>query len=343
MKPFVHTLFRPLLGAAAALTLGLGAIAPASAPADPQATAQTTPATAVTDTAATLNGIVGPANGTTFYAFEYGTTTKYGSLTRVGSVPGSAAPSAVSAPLSGLTPATVYHFRLITGNGRAWRVGVGADQTFTTTPTPAALPPATAPIPAAPPVAAAAAPAPTPTLGKTVVVAPLSGTVKVKVPGGAGFTVLGAGGAVPTGATVDTRAGEVQLTTALPGGATQAAQFHGGVFRVRQSATGGGTTDIDLRGPALQCAKGGKARASAAAATKRKPTKRKLWGQDKGGRYRTHGANSVATVRGTRWITTDTCAGTRTTVTEGAVSVRDVRRKRSVLVRAGHSYLARTR
>ena len=35
-----------------------------------------------------------------------------------------------------------------------------------------------------------------------------------------------------------------------------------------------------------------------------------LWGQDRGGRFQTHGKDSVATVRGTRWLTTDTCAGT---------------------------------
>jgi hypothetical protein len=181
-------------------------------------------------------------------------------------------------------------------------------------------------------------PAP-PALGKTVAVAPVSGTVKVKAPGAAGFVVLGAGSTVPSGAVVDTRGGEVALTTALPGGKTQTAQFHGGVFRVRQSASAGGLTDIDLRGPALQCrSRKGGARA-AAATTKR----RKLWGSDRGGRFRTHGRNSVATVRGTRWVTTDTCAGTRTTVTQGSVSVRDLRRKRTVLVRAGHSYVARSR
>jgi hypothetical protein len=48
-------------------------------------------------------------------------------------------------------------------------------------------------------------------------------------------------------------------------------------------------------------------------------------------------------VRGTSWVTTDTCAGTRTTVTSGAVSVRDLARKRTVLVRAGRSYLAAAR
>jgi hypothetical protein len=46
-------------------------------------------------------------------------------------------------------------------------------------------------------------------------------------------------------------------------------------------------------------------------------------------------------VRGTKWLTTETCAGTRTTVAAGAVSVLDKVRHRTVLVRAGHSYLAR--
>ena len=68
--------------------------------------------------------------------------------------------------------------------------------------------------------------------------------------------------------------------------------------------------------------------------------RRSLWGRDAGGRYRTHGRNSVATVRGTVWFTRETCAGTVTRVVEGAVSVRDLRRGRTVLVRAGQRYVA---
>jgi hypothetical protein len=341
MKLLVHTLLRPLPRVAVALILGAGAVAPAAiAHADADATAQTAPTTAITPSGATLNGVVGPAQGRTYYLFEYGTTTNYSNATKVGSVPAANAPRPVSAPVAGLTPGTVYHFRLITGNGSARRVGVGADQTFTTatSPVPAAVVPVAAP---APEPAVAAAPAPVPGLGTSVVVAPVEGIVRVKAPGAAGYTALQAGGSVPVGAAVDARAGTVRLTAALTGGRAQAAEFHGGIFRVRQAAKGGGMTDIDLRGPALACSR---ARAGAAAVTtKRRRPVRKLWAQDAGGRFRTHGRNSVATVRGTKWVTTDTCAGTRTTVTEGAVSVRDVRRGRSVLVRAGHSYLARTR
>jgi hypothetical protein len=70
---------------------------------------------------------------------------------------------------------------------------------------------------------------------------------------------------------------------------------------------------------------------------------RRLWGRDNGGRFRTHGRHSHATVRGTRWVTVDRCDGTLTRVTEGAVSVRDRVRRRTVLVRSGHSYLAKSR
>jgi hypothetical protein len=344
MKLLVHTLSRPLLGAAAALTLGLSALAPAAASADSGPAVQTSPASAVTDTSAILNGVVGPQRDLTVYTFQYGIKS-YDHATPITRLPASGnGPRPVSVPVTGLTPATLYHFRLVAGDGRIFGWTAGNDQTFTTAPAPTPLPPAVAPATVTPTVGQSPTAAATPALGKSVVVAPVSGTVKVKAPGAAGFVALAAGGAVPTGAVVDTRGGEVALTTALPGGKTQTARFHGGVFRVRQSAAGGGITDIDLRGPALQCARPkGTARASAAAATKRKPRRRKLWGSDKGGRFRTHGANSVATVRGTRWVTTDTCAGTRTTVTNGAVSVRDVHRKRTVLVRAGHSYLARSR
>ncbi|HKP21752.1 MAG TPA: hypothetical protein VJT68_09560, partial [Thermoleophilaceae bacterium] len=70
---------------------------------------------------------------------------------------------------------------------------------------------------------------------------------------------------------------------------------------------------------------------------------RRLWGRDRGGHFRTFGRHSQATVRGTRWLTADRCDGTLTRVAEGAVAVRDRARHRTVLVRAGHSYLARTR
>jgi hypothetical protein len=338
-----HRLLLPFV-ALSAVALCLAALTPARAAADhddghhfPDPRPVTGAATAVAATTATLNGVV--RRGTTYY-FEYGPTTAYGTRTPPQSVPNG--DGTVSVLVEGLTPATLYHFRVVAVFGGRLEFR-GADATFTTAAAVAA--PAPAPIPAAP-VAAPQAPA-GPTLGRSVGLAPVKGTVTVKVPGAATFSALGGGATVPVGAVLDTRRGTVQLTTAVEGGATQTATFHSGVFEVRQPANGRGLTDIVLRGPALTCPRvrrGGKATARAAAAqTKTKKRKRQLWARDKGGRFRTHGRNSVATVRGTRWVTTDTCAGTRTTVTEGSVSVRDLRRKRTVVVRKGKTYLARGR
>jgi hypothetical protein len=80
-----------------------------------------------------------------------------------------------------------------------------------------------------------------------------------------------------------------------------------------------------------------------ASLAKKRPKVRQLWAKDTKGRFVTRGRTAVATVRGTAWLTRDTCRGTLVQVTKGAVSVRDLVRKRTVLVRAGHRYLARVR
>jgi hypothetical protein len=333
-----HRLLLPFT-ALSALALCLVALLPGRAAAH-GAFVETGPATDVTATTATLTGQIKSFWRDQAYYFEYGVTTAYGAQTP--QQPATRFVTAASAPVTGLTPGTVYHYRLVAI--RPGHSDEGADGTFTTAPAPVAAP-SPAPPPAAAPAPAAAA---GPTLGQTVGVAPVKGSVTVKVPGAATYTPLGGGATVPVGAVLDTRKGTVQLTTAVEGGATQTATFHSGVFEVRQPANGRGLTDIVLRGPALSCprvSRSGKATARAAAAQTKKSKKRKrqLWARDKGGRFRTHGKNSVATVRGTSWVTTDTCAGTRTTVREGAVSVRDTHRHRTVLVRAGKSYLARRR
>jgi ferric-dicitrate binding protein FerR (iron transport regulator) len=46
-------------------------------------------------------------------------------------------------------------------------------------------------------------------------------------------------------------------------------------------------------------------------------------------------------VRGTIFTVTDRCDGTLTTVTRGRVAVRDTRRRKTIIVRAGKRYLAR--
>jgi hypothetical protein len=96
------------------------------------------------------------------------------------------------------------------------------------------------------------------------------------------------------------------------------------------------TAELALTGGDLgTCAAG--ARASAGPAGK---VVRSLWSSGKG-RFRTKGRYASATIRGTKWQTTDQCDGTLTTVVAGSVSVKDVSKKKVVVVKAGGSYLAK--
>ena len=88
---------------------------------------ETDAATAITKTTATLNGtLLNPWALSQIYQFQYGLTTSYGSTTPYYTC--SSVPLAVSANLTGLTPNTTYHYRLMGGEG------YGPDMTFTTSP-----------------------------------------------------------------------------------------------------------------------------------------------------------------------------------------------------------------
>ena len=196
----------------------------------------------------------------------------------------------------------------------------------TTPPVPAPPPP-----PPVPPVIVE--PPPQPVQGTSVVAGAVSGKVRVKRRGSSRFVLLDGNEGIPVGSVVDATAGRVRLTSAAGAGATQTAEFYKGEFQVLQSK-GSKVTELRLRGDSLaSCPKG--ARASA----KKKPVRR-LFGDGKGS-FRTRGRHAAATVRGTRWLTQDTCKGTLVKVSRGRVSVRDFTRKRTVTVRQGKSYLAR--
>ena len=338
----MNAILRPLLGAAAAVAIVALGIAPAYADDDDDEytgpSVAALQATSVGSTTATLTAKVTARTRSTNYRFDYGPTTSYGQS--VGGTVTAGDGVVVSASLQGLSPKTAYHIRVVVWNSR------GSDEQTASpiTTTAAGAAPAPAPTATAPGGTTSATPAPT--LGESVVVAPVEGTVRVREPGTGRFVVLGAGDTVPVGSVVDTRRGAVALTSELAGGRTQTATFGDGLFEVRQPAKRDGLTDLILRGGNFAVCGGpaaGRARAAAVAAAARRPPRRRLWAKDSGGRFRTRGRNSVATVRGTRWVTTDTCRGTRTTVTAGSVSVRDLRAKRTVVVRKGRSYLARGR
>jgi hypothetical protein len=83
----------------------------------------------VTASTATLLASITPSGGSTTYHFEYGTTVAYELISAEGVLIGSD-PVTVSVDLTDLTPATLYHFRLVAGRGAD--VVNGDDATFTT-------------------------------------------------------------------------------------------------------------------------------------------------------------------------------------------------------------------
>jgi hypothetical protein len=88
----------------------------------------------LSSTAATLNGSVNPlSNPVTSCHFEYGPDESYGSIAPCSSDPGSgSSPVAESTAITGLSPSSTYHYRLVAGNDGG--VETGADATFTTLP-----------------------------------------------------------------------------------------------------------------------------------------------------------------------------------------------------------------
>jgi hypothetical protein len=308
----------------------------------------------VTYDGALLTGKIKPrGSDTTTYVFEYGETKAYGAQTATGSAGSGGSEVPVSMSVTGLKPETTYHFRLVATNGDG--TDRGPDKTFKTLVAPPVDPgsdpgdggdPGTDPgtDPGSDPGSEPGGDSdlktpdalPEAELGKSVLIAPASGELRVRLPGRSGFKALDLGAELPVGTEIDASAGSIALTSALPSGKSQTGYFGGGRFKLGQDRRG--YVDLYLRG--RYCTRGGSSAAVASAAAS-KPRKRRLWGRDHGGRFRTHGRNSHATVRGTKWVVKDTCKGTFTRVTEGSVVVRDTVRHKRVVLDAGEHYLAR--
>jgi hypothetical protein len=189
-----------------------------------------------------------------------------------------------------------------------------------------------------------------PAIGKTVAVNVVKGDVFVKLPGGAtagvsqagaGFVPLTEARTIPVRSILDTTQGTVRLRSARNRkGKLQSGQFSDGVFQVLQSRKrrAKGLTELRLKGSAAGFRSCRNNRTASAALSRR--AIRRLRSKAKG-RYRTRGKHSAATVRGTTWTMTDRCDGTLTKVKRGKVAVRDFRLKKTVVVGAGKSYLAK--
>jgi hypothetical protein len=198
-----------------------------------------------------------------------------------------------------------------------------------------------------------------PVLGKTAIATPVSGVVFVKPPrgtavdGGAaagqGFVRLTAATQIPIGSEINSLHGSLKLVTAAPKkGLTQSGTFRGAIFRLTQAARGAskGLATLSLVESAFQGAptygvcthKGKAADASAAAASSHVL---QLLRASAHGKFRTRGRYSAATVLGTIWTVADRCDGTLTHDITDRVSVTDFVRRKTVVLHAGQSYLAK--
>ncbi len=309
-----------------------------------------------------LKARVSPNSQPTTASIEWGPTTAYGEESADLDAGAATGPVPVSTEVQ-LKPDAHYHARVTAVNGSG--TAVSSDRSFYVTvdgavvkEKPVKIPPATstvvveevpqtpAPVTTTPPDSGLL-PAGAPVLGESVGVRPVAGgSIRIKRPGAPRFVPLSADARIPVGSLIDARRGQVVLRSALVGrGRSQTGTFWGAIFQVRQHRLGRGMTRLVLRGGSFAACPTGRAVAGASALAReaggRRRAVRRLWGKDHRGRFRTHGRDSVATVRGTQWVTTDRCDGTLTRVREGKVIVRDLHRKRNVVLTAGRAYLAR--
>jgi hypothetical protein len=100
----------------------------------------TNPATAVTETAATLNGAVNPEGFETAYDFEYGTEPgDFSASTPEQSAGKGSSEAPVSSPITGLQPGTTYYYRIIANSPTG--TAAGTEASFKTSGKPPPPPP----------------------------------------------------------------------------------------------------------------------------------------------------------------------------------------------------------
>jgi hypothetical protein len=81
-------------------------------------------------TSVTIYGVVDPNGLPTYFYWEWGTSTSYGTILYPGSVGGQTTAVSLTSGISGLSPDTTYHYRLAATNSAG--VSFGGDQSFTT-------------------------------------------------------------------------------------------------------------------------------------------------------------------------------------------------------------------
>jgi hypothetical protein len=99
----------------------------------PPAAVVTGPPSSVTQSTATPTGTINPEGADTTWEIQYGTTTNYGLQTAAQALPADTTPIPVSAQITGLASATLFHYRIVAFHG-AEVASTGVDATFFTEP-----------------------------------------------------------------------------------------------------------------------------------------------------------------------------------------------------------------
>jgi len=183
---------------------------------------------------------------------------------------------------------------------------------------------------------------PPPKLGVTGNVAPVSGTVLLRLHGSASFVALSSLRQIPFGSVIDVTHGRVSVTTAAPHGGTQTGEFFEGEFVLTQGRNGlvvAALTGGDFSVCPTARERAHKARASAAHVSG-KHVVRKLWANAHGS-FSTKGNYAAGAVAGTEWLTEDLCDGTVIRVTRDKVAVTNLVNHHHAMVKVGHRYLAK--
>ena len=292
---------------------------------------------------ASFSGTVNPEGLATTAFFQYGLDLRYTKLHASGPNYDHQTPARLvgsdfndhsfTAQVKGLVPNAIYHVRLVAKNGDG--TTFGPDVVFKTDKD--------------------GAPGP-PIAGKNFNVS-ATGLVLVKLHGV--FVPLTELRKIPNGTIINALHGTLTLTTA--GGTqhttlstnakkkkkkskkakTQTGKFGGAVFKVTQSRSGLATLSLvshAFKGaPTFASCKAKKGKAATARVSKKVLQLLHASGH---GKFRTKGRYAAATVRGTIWTTADRCDGTLVHAIKDTVTVNDLVRHKTIILRQGHSYLA---
>jgi hypothetical protein len=193
--------------------------------------------------------------------------------------------------------------------------------------------------------------------GISLLVEPTGGTPLIKPKGQSNFAPLTGLEKIPVGSVLDTRGSKARVTAATGnlGDTTEdnSLELFGGITKLKQA----GLTNSPMIAKLIQklsCPSSAGASAAASKssdpiATESRRRSRRVWGSGSGS-YGTSGSGGTGSVRGTLWLTKDTCGGTffkvpaaQPTPGPHGISVYDKDLKKNVLLGPGQSYFARNR